>query len=60
MELFDPLENVQKDYNEKLCYNHWVSAALSKGGYHIVIRFLQQVPDRSQRGKNSAGFVGLS
>ena len=51
MKDFDPTENLNKDYDDKLSYNYWISASIAKGeDWSLISEFLMKVPDSDKRG----------
>ena len=53
MKNFDPKENLQKEYDERLqsSYNYWIVVALAKGEQNVVFQFLKRVPNTEKKGK---------
>ena len=53
MKNFDPKENLQKEYDERLqsSYNYWIVVALAKGEQNVVFQFLQRVPNMEKKGQ---------
>ena len=50
MKNFDPGENLNKDYDDKLTYNYWIAASIAAGKQELVLGFLKKVPDSDMRG----------
>ena len=50
MRNMDPKEFLQKEYNDNLHYNYWISASLSHGQHDAVSQFLEKVPNTDEKG----------
>ena len=50
MKNFDPIKKLQEEYDEKLSYNYWITAAIAQGEHDLVEQFLQKVPNTDKKG----------
>ena len=48
---FDPIEILEKEYNDMIHYNYIVPLAISRGQYEVVLKFLEKVPSSQKKGK---------
>ena len=46
----DPRKKLREEYDDKLTYNYWISAAIAKGEHDLVSQFLQKVPNTDKKG----------
>ena len=44
------MEFLKKEYNDKLRFNYWVSLAISRGHFELVLIFLEKVPNIERKG----------
>ena len=54
------MEFIKKEYNYKLRYNYWVSVAISRGHYELVLIFLEKVPSIERKGTKDYNNDSLS
>ena len=43
-------EKLQKEYNQNISYNYWISALLAQGQHHCVSDFLEKVTNFEKKG----------
>ena len=46
MKSFDPREILQNEYDTRLSYSFWVSAAIAQGEHDLAFQFLKKNEDR--------------
>ena len=46
MKSFDPTELLQNEYDDRLSYSFWVSAAIAQGKHDLAFQFLKKNEDR--------------
>ena len=46
MKSFDPREFLQNEYDQRLSYSFWISAAIAQGEYDLAFQFLKKNADR--------------
>ena len=44
------IDKLREEYDDKLYYNHWISAAIALEEHVLVEEFLQKVPNTDERG----------
>ena len=50
MKKFDPIKKLREEFDDKLTYNYWISAAIAQGEHDLVAEFLQKVPNTDKKG----------
>ena len=50
MKNFDPIKKLREEFDDKLTYNYWISAAIAQGEHDLVEQFLQKVPNTDKKG----------
>ena len=50
MKNFDPRKKLLEEYDSKLSYNYFISAAIAQGEHLLVAKFLEKVPNTDEKG----------
>ena len=49
MKSFDPTELLQNEYDDRLSYSFWISAAIAQGKHDLAFQFLKKNTDKKGR-----------